>query len=66
MVESGGIFGTYRIFLEIVRQIGGIELFQRSVQVSGTVDKYAVFLKHHPGETLAELDVHIFEKRAVG
>jgi hypothetical protein len=49
-----------------VLQIRGIELLQRLAQVSGAVYPDALSLYYHPGEVLAELDIHILRKGFLG
>jgi len=62
-MESGGIFSTNRIFVEIVLQIGSIELLQGLIQVLRAVYIDAILLYHHPRKSLAILGIHVFQER---
>jgi hypothetical protein len=54
--------GAYRVFSEIVLQIGGVELLQRAVNISGAVYIEPVAGNGYAGEALAVLGVHVLLK----
>jgi hypothetical protein len=65
-MKTRGIVNADGIFINIVLQVGGIKLFQRSGQVTGAVYVNTIIPDHHPGKALAVLDIHILQKGTFG
>jgi hypothetical protein len=65
-VETSGIIGADGVFINIVRQIGSMDLLQRLIQVLGAVYINTLVFYRYPREAMTKLDTHMFQKGAFG
>ena len=65
-MQAGGVVGGGRVFSGGFLQVGGVELLQRPVDVTGAVDIELVIAEDDTGEALAELGVHVLLEAAPG
>ena len=65
-MQSGGIISTYRVFVNIVFQVGVIQLLKGFVPVERAVYIDVIILFNDTGEPLAELHRHILPEGAPG